>query len=171
MTDKRASQFGGWLLLFTVQYGLGLAANAVGLIRRLPRVWRLFHGHTALAHSMAPLALGISLLELVVIAAIVWGGVLMLRRDPRTPHYWSLGLVVVFLSNAIGVLLLMSEHRLSLDAGRLTVAPTPGNYVAGVLVSALITVIWVAYWLRATRVARAFAPVTQRQDAPEAATA
>ena len=154
-----------------MQCGVGLFLNARGFVRRVPRMWHLFQAESVIPHPIRWMAGGISLMELIVVVAFVLGGYLMLRRDSRTPRYWPYALCAAYVANVVGLMLILVEHRVNIEAGRLTPEPQIARYQLGVLFGVVPTLIWSLYWTRAKRVIEAFAPRPSNSSVSDAVAA
>ncbi len=145
----------GWLLVFTLQYAFALAANGFYGARSSYRAWRLFGGTTDFARHLGQYVAGRAAAEAAIAIIIGIGLIMLVRGEHAAPRYWSVALLLVLALETLAVVCRYAESRYLIEAGR-TSNFALNRFAVTLALAIAITVAWVLYWRRSSRVRRTF---------------
>jgi putative copper export protein len=140
--------FHGWLVFFFLTMCLGELVRAFSIYRLCHVVYELVSGHEALA------AIASATVAALLIAGLWVGGLygllLFMHEDRRSPAYWSgyllmsfVGEIIFFVAIAYEVSVMTAVPFVQTLADRVTLQSVEGL---------LMMAVWAGYWMRAKRV-------------------
>ena len=155
----------GWLLVFVATALVALGRATWNITRTARTVWLVRGSQDPLGLTVRTFASARLGIQLVVAAAIVFGLILLFRRDARTRQFYLWFLPLVLLVRVAYKVLWIAEARALTVAGQ----PTPSKLTvgAGFIAGVVGGTIWWVYWLRSRRVRETFGPIPGADDITE----
>jgi len=145
----------GWLLVFALQYALGLVLNCFYGARSGYRAWSLLGGTTDFARHLGRYVAGRAATEIAIAVIIGVGLIMLVRGKQAAPRYWPVALLLLLALETAAVVCRYAESRFLIEAGR-TSNFALSRFAVGLPLALGITVAWVLYWHRSSRVRRTF---------------